>query len=174
MRLSLAPTLLAFTLTISPFCSSQVSAIHPQVLSPRTCIPVSDSFFTSTSRTSQYIRSLHKRQCRSPCQCIRPTWSRFKHSLLFVLEVGIDPFLRKYRLFFLSPPQDLNVFLNTNVDVKALIGILGKDTVSVLISALVSPIYYQFLSICLSFLRKDQYLSRCLTLLDSRACASYL
>jgi hypothetical protein len=152
MRLSLA-TLFAFTLSFPPFFSSQVFAIHPQVLSrrehpssslilssrqhrvPRSildlCINVNVDLFANASQHGPASDPLELGSKIHLCLC---------------LKVSIDPFPRKYRPF-LSRPQDLKIFLDTNVDIKALIGILGKNTVSALITALVSLIYYQFLLI---------------------------
>ena len=161
MRLSLT-TLLAFTLSVFPFFSSQVFAIHPQVLSRRERPSSSLILSSRQHRVSRSILDL----------CINVNVNLLANAsqlglapisgpldlgsnihLCLCLKVSIDRFPHYYQAF-LSPPQDLDIFLDTNVDIKALIKLLGRNTVSALITALVSHIYHQFLLIGLIFHKK--------------------
>ena len=146
MRLSLT-TLFTFMLSVFPF-SSQVSAIHPQVLSRR---EHPSSSLILSSRQHRVPRSIldlcinvNVNLLANASQLgLAPTLGPLDLGsnihLCLCLKVSIDRFPHKYQAL-LSPPQDLDIFLNTNIDIKALIELLGKNTVSTLITALVSPI----------------------------------
>jgi len=125
MRLSLT-TLLTFTLPVFPFFSSQVSAIHPQVLSRR---EHPSSSLILSSRQHRVHRSILD-LCINVNVNLLPNASH--HS------PASGPLNLGSSIQLCLCLKDLNIFLDTNVGIQALIGILGKDTVSALVTALIN------------------------------------
>ena len=176
MPLSLT-TFLTFTLLVLPFFSSQVSAIHPQVLSRREHPPSSLILSSRQHRVHRSILDLcinvnvnllANASHHEPASGPPDLGSNIHLCLCLKVSIGFP-----VNISLLSPPQDLNIFLDTNVGIQALVGILGKKALSALITSLVSLLFYQFLLI-FSFLQKDQHLSRYLKMLNSPPCAPVL
>jgi CPL1-like protein len=119
-------TLLAFTLSLFPFFSSQVSAVNPQFLARR------------EHPSSSLI--LSSRQHRVPCSILDLCINVNVDLLANASQHGpaSDPLDLGSNIHLCLCLKDLDIFLDTNVDIKALIGILGKNIVSALITALIN------------------------------------
>ncbi|KAF8816459.1 hypothetical protein BYT27DRAFT_6447209 [Phlegmacium glaucopus] len=128
MRLSLT-TFLTSTLAVSPFFSSPVSAIHPHVLSRRERL---SSSLVVSSRQHSLPRSILD-------LCINVNVDLLADaSQLLGLDPIVGPLGLGSNIQLCLCLKDLDIFLDTNVDIQALVGLLGTSTVSALITALIN------------------------------------